>query len=59
MIFERFYRETDGDIHNTKGFGVGLSYDNEILKLHNATLSLEESGTSGSSFKIIFPTYDN
>ncbi len=58
MIFERFYRETDGDIHNTKGFGVGLSYANEILKLHNATISLEESGNSGSSFKIIFPTYD-
>lgn len=58
MIFDRFYRETNGDIYNTKGFGVGLSYVTEILKLHDSTIMLTHSSKSGSCFKISFPKYE-
>ncbi|MCK8479789.1 sensor histidine kinase [Psychroserpens algicola] len=57
LVFDRFYREREGDIYNAKGFGLGLSYVSEILKLHNANISLMENTTSGSTFKISFPRY--
>lgn len=53
-IFEKFYRIPTGNIHNIKGFGIGLYYANSIVKKHDGTLLLlEEKGHN--SFKISLP----
>jgi two-component system phosphate regulon sensor histidine kinase PhoR len=54
-IFERFYRAHTGNLHNVKGFGLGLSHVRAILDEHHAKVRVESAVGKGSTFIIDFP----
>lgn len=53
-IFEKFYRIPQGNIHDVKGFGIGLYYSKKIIEKHNGSLQLL-SGSKSTLFKITLP----
>lgn len=56
-IFDTFYRVQRGDVHNVKGFGLGLSYVREIVGLHQGEMLLESEKGKGSIIGFKLPAY--
>ena len=54
-IFDKYYRVSNGDVHNVKGYGLGLNYVKRIVKLHKGSLAVNSKLGEGSEFVVKIP----
>ncbi len=55
-IFNKFYRVSTGDVHNVKGFGLGLYYVNQMMLKHEGSIEIKSIFNKGSVFTLTFPS---
>ena len=55
LIFKKYYRVSDGNIHKVKGYGLGLSYVKEVIKKHKGKVNIESEVNKGTTVMITIP----
>ncbi|WP_276482811.1 sensor histidine kinase [Paraflavitalea pollutisoli] len=54
-LFKKFYRVPTGDVHNVKGFGLGLNFVKRIIDAHHGSIRVNSLPGIGTEFKMLFP----
>jgi len=54
-IFEKFFRVPQGNTHNAKGYGLGLSYVAHVIKKHKGSVRVDDNPGGGTSFTVSLP----
>jgi two-component system phosphate regulon sensor histidine kinase PhoR len=55
-VFEKFFRVRAGDVHNVKGFGLGLSFVKDVIQRHRGKISLSSELSRGTNVSIFLPS---
>ena len=55
LLFDKFYRVEQGNLHNSKGLGLGLYYVDQIIKAHQGSIAVMSDLGKGAKFHISFP----